>query len=72
MEEEADAQALKFMQRTCLPAQRFADIMERLDPASKTPKAQRMEGAFALFSTHPQTLERIKAFQRRELVTSGC
>jgi Zn-dependent protease with chaperone function len=66
MEREADAYALTWMRRACLPPQRFADILNRLDPARAEVK-----GA-ALFSTHPDTRERIKVFQEQELVTSGC
>jgi predicted Zn-dependent protease len=66
MEREADASALTWMRRACLPPQRFADILNRLDPAR-----DEVKGA-ALFSTHPDTRERIKVFQEQELVTSGC
>lgn len=67
MEREADAHALALMRRTCLPPRRFADILRRLD-ASRT----RSRAAVTLFSTHPETRERIKVFQVQELVTRGC
>ncbi len=66
MEREADAHAMAWMLRACLPPHRFADILNRLDPARAEVK-----GA-ALFSTHPETRERIKVFLDQELVTSGC
>ncbi len=72
MEEEADTHAMVFMRRACLPPHRFADILSRLDGGRAGKADQGEGGAFALFSTHPATPQRIKAFQRRELVTSGC
>lgn len=66
MEREADAYALAWMRRACLPPRRFADILLRLDP-----RQAETSGA-TLFSTHPETRERIKVFQEQELVTSGC
>ncbi len=66
MEREADAHALAWMRDACLPPRRFADILQRLDPVH-----DEMKGA-ALFSTHPETRERIKVFREQELVTSGC
>lgn len=67
MEREADAHALALMRRTCLPPRRFADILRRLDASHPGSRA-----AVTLFSTHPETRERIKVFQVQELVTRGC
>ena len=66
MEREADAHALAWMRAACLPPRRFADILQRLDPVHDEAK-----GA-ALFSTHPETRQRIKVFQEQELVSSDC
>ncbi len=66
MEREADAHALAWMRDACLPPRRFADILKRLDPVHDG-----VNGA-ALFSTHPETRERIKVFREQELVTSDC
>lgn len=67
MEREADAHALALMRRTCLPPRRFADIMTRLEAAR--PGA---DAGFTLFSTHPETRERIKVFRVQELGARGC
>jgi Zn-dependent protease with chaperone function len=67
MEREADDHALTFLRRNCVPSQRFAEILARLEgekPGAST--------ASALFSTHPRTRERIKLFQVTKLVESGC
>ncbi len=67
MEREADAYALAFLRSGCVPTRRFVEILTRLEggnPGANT--------ASALFSTHPQTRERIKLFQVAELGESGC
>lgn len=66
MEREADAHALAWMRKACLAPHRFADILQRLDPVH-----DEVKGA-ALFSTHPETRERIKVFREQELVISDC
>lgn len=59
MEREADAYALAWLNTACIPAQRFADILGRLDPdASDT----------SLLDSHPGTRERIEPF----LARGGC
>lgn len=65
MEREADAAALTLMRRACLPPRRFADLLLRLD-------AERPGAGMMLFSSHPETRQRIKVFQAQELVTRGC
>ena len=67
LENDADAQARDFLRRACLPRHRFADILARLDQSHGGDIK-----AVTLFSSHPETRERIKAFQERELATSGC
>lgn len=67
MEKEADANARDLMLRACLPPHRFADILTRLDAAHGGDIK-----AVTLFSSHPETRERIKTFQERELATRGC
>lgn len=65
MEREADAAALALLRRACLPPRRFADLLLRLDAGSPRP-------GITLFSSHPETRQRIKVFQAQELVTRGC
>lgn len=67
MEREADAHALALMRRSCLPPQHFADILSRLDASHPGSRA-----SVTLFSSHPATLDRIKAFQAQALVAPGC
>lgn len=65
MEREADAAALTLLRRACLPPRRLADLLLRLDAGSPP-------GGITLFSSHPETRQRIKVFQAQELVTRGC
>ena len=67
MEREADAHALAWLRRSCVPPQRFAEILVRLEQGKGNEST-----ASALFSTHPQMQERIKLFQVTELAGSGC
>lgn len=67
METEADVNARDLLRRACLPLHRFADILIRLDAVHGGDIK-----AVTLFSSHPETRERIKAFQERELATRGC
>ncbi len=67
MEREADAHALKFLQRACLPPHRFSDLLARLDVAHGSEMR-----AVTLFSSHPETRERLRNFQEQKLVTGGC
>ena len=67
MEREADAHALAWLRRGCVSPQRFAEMLLRLDRGTSGNNI-----ASALFSTHPQTQERIKLFQVTELDGSGC
>ncbi len=65
MEKEADANARALLLRACLPLHRFADILARLDAAHGGDIK-----AVTLFSSHPETRERIKAFQDSHHVDS--
>lgn len=67
MEREADAHALAMLERACLPPHRFSDLLARLDAAHGSELK-----AITLFSSHPDTRERLRNFQGRELVTRGC
>jgi Zn-dependent protease with chaperone function len=67
MESEADAHALAMLERACLPPRRFSDLLGRLDAAHGGELK-----AITLFSSHPDTRERLRNFQERELVTRGC
>lgn len=67
MEMEADAHALAMLERACLPPHRFSDLLARLDAAHGGELK-----AITLFSSHPDTRERLRIFQGRELVTRGC
>lgn len=67
MEREADAHALMWLRRGCVPPQRFAEMLLRLDRGTSGNNL-----ASALFSTHPETRERIKLFQVAKLDGSGC
>jgi Zn-dependent protease with chaperone function len=59
MEREADAYALAWLNTACIPTQRFADILGRLDhDAADT----------SLLDSHPGTRERIEPF----LARGGC
>lgn len=55
MEDEADNFALNFLIKAHIPPHRFADILLRIDPESNT-------SSTTLFSSHPDTRERIKPF----------
>lgn len=58
MENEADAQALKMLQATCIDPQRFVTIMQRITGVSKSP-----DSMSNWFNSHPNTESRIQAFQ---------
>jgi Zn-dependent protease with chaperone function len=60
MEHEADAYALAWLRTACIPPQRFAEVLGRLDKnaSDKT----------NLLDSHPGTRERIKPF----LASGGC
>lgn len=55
MEDEADRFALDTLLKAHIPPHRFADILMRIDPESNT-------SSTTLFSSHPDTQERIKPF----------
>lgn len=55
MEDEADSFALTALIKAHIPPHRFADILLRIDPESNST-------ATTLFSSHPDTRERIKPF----------
>jgi len=56
MEDEADTFALETLLRAHIPPHRFSDILMRIDPDTNT--------SSTLFSSHPDTKERVKAFSR--------
>ena len=56
MEDEADTFALETLLRAHIPPHRFSDILIRIDPDTNT--------SSTLFSSHPDTKERVKAFSR--------
>ncbi|HEX7972193.1 MAG TPA: M48 family metallopeptidase [Thiobacillus sp.] len=60
MEREADAYALAWLKTACIPPQRFADILGRLD--------KNASGKASLLDSHPGTQERIRPFRAR----GGC
>lgn len=55
MEDEADLFALQTLKKAHIPTHRFADILERISP-------QDVNSTTTLFSSHPDTKERIKRF----------
>jgi Zn-dependent protease with chaperone function len=59
MEREADAYALAWLGTACIPARRFADILDRLDKNTSGTN---------LLDSHPGTRERIQPF----LAARGC
>ena len=65
METEADEFALAFLQQQSIAPQRFADIMQRLDPGSANGDEEKdvASGLSSFLSTHPPTPERIERFQ---------
>lgn len=56
MEDEADSFALNALIKAHIPPHRFADILLRIDPESNSTSTT------TLFSSHPDTRERIKPF----------
>ncbi len=60
MEREADAYALAWLNAACIPPQRFADLLGRLD--------KRSSGTPSLLGSHPGTEERTGPFR----VAGGC
>jgi Zn-dependent protease with chaperone function len=60
MEREADAYALAWLKTACIPPERFADILGRLDKDAS--------GKTSLLDSHPGTRERIRPF----LAPGGC
>lgn len=56
MEDEADTFALSTLVKAHIPPHRFADILMRIDPESNNTSTT------TLFSSHPDTRERIKPF----------
>ena len=56
MEDEADTFALETLLKAHIPPHRFSDILMRIDPDTNT--------SSTLFSSHPDTKERVKAFSR--------
>ena len=56
MEDEADTFALETLLKAHIPPHRFSDILIRIDPDTNT--------SSTLFSSHPDTKERVKAFSR--------
>lgn len=73
---EADGYALSAMQQNNIPASRFADIMERLEPYNvesekdlddeerpKTNKAELDDGWLSYMSSHPASKDRIARFR---------
>lgn len=60
MEREADVYALAWLKTACIPPERFADILGRLDKDAS--------GKTSLLDSHPGTRERIKPF----LAPGGC
>lgn len=56
MEDEADTFALNALQKAHIPSHYFADILLRIDPESNSTSTT------TLFSSHPDTRERIKPF----------
>ncbi|HQN65270.1 MAG TPA: M48 family metallopeptidase [Methylophilus sp.] len=74
-EMEADRFAMQSMQKACLPPRAFADILLRLTQAAaaKGDKKQvkRQDPFSDMFSTHPDTLDRVKPFMRAKPTCSG-
>jgi predicted Zn-dependent protease len=67
METEADAYALRFMDRACLPPGALADMLARLE------KRSGMNGKMPeLLGTHPLTAERVRALRQTRRPEPGC
>ncbi|WP_421864642.1 M48 family metallopeptidase [Motiliproteus sp.] len=60
-ERESDRFALDYLQRHQIPPRRFADLMNRL--AQQSGRDEEEQGVQRYLQTHPQTSERVKAFQ---------
>lgn len=60
MEHEADDFALHWLSATCIPAHRFADVLQRID--------REMTGRVGMLSSHPDSSARIQPF----LTARGC
>jgi Zn-dependent protease with chaperone function len=63
MENEGDAFALHALQHACIPPVVFARILERLSLEKAKGKVQVDSRIQALFSTHPDTASRLRAFK---------
>ncbi len=60
MEREADGFALQWLRNACIPATRFADMLQRIAPGAA--------GTINMLSSHPDTAARIQPF----LAAGGC
>lgn len=61
-ERAADQYALTYLRSRNIPAKRFAEFLIRLDKSSKRNSGEDKEKWAGYLSTHPPTLERVKAF----------